>query len=472
MRFALFLAAAVVLAAGVVHAEPVKIALPQGVLAGVGDGKVESFKGIPYAAPPVGPLRWKPPQAPARWSGERDASQFGASCLQAAPLRNVPPESPGAKFSEDCLTLNVWAPVGAKKAPVMVWLHGGGNTNGSSADRFMDGSSFARDGVILVSLNYRLGALGFLAHPGFEGGNFGLWDQVAALRWVKANIARFGGDPANVTLFGESAGGEDVIALMTAGPAKGLFQKAIVESGGGGWGGEPDLAQARAAGSKLLDGLVPAGGTIRDIPAEKLAALESWDIGVAVDGQLLKAQPMAAFAAGKAARLPLIIGTNQQEGRLSDDYGDPAKVWPDRLKPDDLTALRADYGPSAANDRDFAQMLFRDGYFSGPARWIAQQSGGWLYRFDYIYSYLRNRRTGAQHGSEIPFVFDRWTYGTTEDRAVVSAMHGAWVQFAKTGQPGWRPFNDGGEWMVFDAAPGARPAADQAALDLLQARLK
>lgn len=472
MRSVLILAAALSLAAGCAHAAAVKVGLAQGALAGVSDGRIESFKGIPYAAPPIGPLRWKLPQPPARWTGERDASQFGASCLQPAPPRNVAPESPAAKLSEDCLTLNVWAPAGAKKAPVMVWLHGGGNVNGASADRFMGGSSFARDGVVLVSLNYRLGALGFLAHPGFEGANFGLWDQVAALRWVKSHIAKFGGDPANITLFGESAGGEDVIALMTAEPARGLFQKAIVESGGGGWGGEPDLMQARAAGSKLLDGLVPAGGTIRDIPAEKLAALESWDIGVAVDGTLLKAQPMAAFAAGQAARLPLIIGTNQQEGILDADESDPAKVWPDRLKADDLAALRADYGPAAASEQAFAQMLFRDGYFAGPARWIAQQSGGWLYRFDYIYSYLRSRRTGAQHGSEIPFVFDRWRAQTAEDQGVTAAMHGAWVQFAKTGKPGWRPFNDGGDWMVFDASPSARPVADQAALDLLERRLK
>ncbi len=472
MRPMLILAAGLTLAVGSAQAEPVRVAIAQGRLAGTLDSGVASFKGIPYAAPPVGALRWKTPRPARRWSGERDASRFGASCMQAVPIRNVAADSPAATPSEDCLTLNVWAPAGAKRVPVMVWLHGGGNVDGASADRYYDGSSFARDGVVLVSLNYRLGAFGFLAHPGFEGSNFGLWDQVAALRWIKANVARFGGDPANVTLFGESAGGQDLLALMTAPPARGLFARAIAESAGGGWGPEAPVAVARASGETLLASLIPPGGTIRDIPADKLVALTDWEYSPVVDGALLKQPVLAAFASGQAAKIPLIIGTNQQEGNLLADEGDPAKVWPERLKADDLTALRAAYGPSAAADQAFAQMLFRDGYFAGPARWIAQRTGGWLYRFDYIYSPLRSRRSGAQHGSEIPFVFDRWTRGDDDDRRVSAALHGAWVTFAKTGKAPWTPFNASGQWMVFDANPSARPASDQAALDRLEKRLK
>jgi para-nitrobenzyl esterase len=472
MRPILILAAALTLAGGCAQAEPARLVIAQGRLAGIVEAGVESFKGIAYAAPPVGPLRWRLPQPAKPWRGERDASRFGASCMQPAPPRNLAPDSPAAKVSEDCLTLNVWAPVGTKRAPVMVWLHGGGNVDGSSADRFYDGASFARDGVVLVSLNYRLGAFGFLAHPGFDGTNFGLWDQVAALRWVKANIARFGGDPANVTLFGESAGGEDLLALMTAAPAKGLFARAIAESAGGGWGPEPTLADARASGARLVAGLIPAGGTIRDIPAEKLVGLGQQDFGPTVDGVLLNRPVIAAFAAGQAMKIPLIIGTNEQEGNLLADEGDPAQVWPDRLNAADLAALRAAYGPAVANDQAFAQMLFRDGYFAGPARWIAARTGGWLYRFDYIYSPLRTRRSGAQHGSEIPFVFDRWTRTDEDDRRVTAALHGAWVAFAKTGQASWQPFNSGGQWMVFDANSSARPAAGQAALDILERKLK
>jgi para-nitrobenzyl esterase len=465
-------AIALVLSACAAQAEPARVVIPQGVLTGSLEGSVASFKGVPYAAPPVGPLRWKKPLPAGAWRGNRDATQFGASCMQRQTPRNVPPGSPALALSEDCLTLNIWAPKGARRAPVMVWLHGGGNVDGGSADRFYDGSSFARDGVVLVSLNYRLGVFGFLAHPGFEGANFGLWDQVAALRWVKANIARFGGDPANVTLFGESAGGQDVLALMTAAPARGLFAKAIAESAGGGWGPEASLAAARASGEKLLAGLIPAGGTIRDIPAEKLAQVSDWDFSPVVDSALLDRPVIAAFAEGRAAQIPLIIGTNQQEGAGLGEDGDPARVWPDRLTAADLAALRTAYGPAAAGDQAFAQILLRDGYFAGPARWIAARTGGWLYRFDYVYSPLRGRRGGARHGSEIPFVFDRWTRMDEDDRRVTQALHGAWVDFAKTGRAGWRPFNDGGQWMVFDASPGARPVPDQAALDILERKLK
>src|ERR1700722_12040678 len=220
-------------------AEPIRVRIQSGVLVGTLDGGVESFKAVPYAAPPVGALRWTLPRPVAAWAVERAADEFGPSCTQSAVPRNVPPGSRGAQLSEDCLTLNVWAPQAAKKAPVMVWIHGGGNDSGSSADTYYGGTAFARDGVVLVSLNYRLGSMGFQPHNGEA--NFGLWDQVAALGWVRDNIAAFGGDPQNVTLFGESAGGQDTLVLMTAAPANGLFQKAIVYSGGGGWGPPPTI---------------------------------------------------------------------------------------------------------------------------------------------------------------------------------------------------------------------------------------
>src|ERR1700722_13017520 len=218
-------------------AEPIRVRIQSGVLVGTLDGGVESFKAVPYAAPPVGALRWTLPRPVAVWAAERAADEFGPSCMQSSVPRNVPPASRGAQLSEDCLTLNVWAPQAAKKAPVMVWIHGGGNDSGSSADIYYDGTTFARDGIVLVTLNYRLGSFGFQPHNGEA--NFGLWDQVAALGWVRDNIASFGGDPANVTLFGESAGGEDTLALMTAGRPGGFSQRAMGERGGGGGGGGP-----------------------------------------------------------------------------------------------------------------------------------------------------------------------------------------------------------------------------------------
>jgi para-nitrobenzyl esterase len=427
-----------------------------GTLVGVVDGDVRSFKGIPYAAPPLGPQRFGLPKPVVPWSGDRAADDFGPSCMQSPTPRNVLPGSRGAQVSEDCLTLNVWASRTAKKAPVMVWVHGGGNQNGSSAVKYYDGAAFARDGIVLVSLNYRLGSLGFQPHGGEA--NFGLWDQVAALRWVRKNIAVFGGDADNVTLFGESAGGQDTLALMTAAPARGLFQKAIVESGGGGWGPNPRIAQEESADH-----------------------VGEW--GVIVDGRLLKEPVMSAFAGGRAARVPLIIGTNSEEGSLLGLDAHSDGLFP-KVSPDDMVKLKAFYSAQAPNDEELARLVFRDGYFASEARWIASKvsaagTPAYLYRFSYVLGALRARRAGAYHGSEIPFVFGRMPEVRLDDadERVKRALHDCWVAFARTGKPtcddapDWSTFEPGGKWMVFDAHPSARPLDDGPALDLLQCRL-
>jgi len=439
-------------------AEAIRARVQGGVLVGAVDGGVKIFKGIPYAAPPVGPLRSALPQPVVPWSGERAAAAFGASCMQRAPLRNVVPESPAAQVSEDCLTLNVWAPQAAVKAPVMVWIHGGGNQTGSSAVKYYDGAAFARDGVVLVSLNYRLGKLGFEPHDG--AANFGLWDQVAALKWVKKNIAVFGGDPGNVTVFGESAGGQDTLALMTAAPARGLFQKAIVESGGGGWGPDPKIAQQESADH-----------------------VGEW--GVIVDGHLLKESPLSAFAGGRAAHIPLIIGTNSEEGSLLGLEPHSDGIFP-KLSADDMGVLKAVYGREGEDDERLARLVFRDGYFASEARWVAAKvsaegSPAYLYRFDYVLTVLQKRRAGAFHGSEVPFVFGRMPEipVSEADTRVEQALHECWVAFARTGKPvcdkarDWPAFSPAGngKLMVFDAHPSARPLEDVAALDLLQCRL-
>ena len=459
-------------------AEPIRVRVQSGVLVGTVDGGVESFKGVPYAAPPVGTLRWTLPRPVAPWSGERAADEFGPSCMQSSTPHNVPPSSRAAQLSEDCLTLNVWTPQTARKAPVMVWIHGGGNENGSSADVYYDGTTFARDGVVLVSLNYRLGSFGFQPHDG--AANFGLWDQVAALKWVRDNIASFGGDPANITLFGESAGGQDTLALMTAAPARDLFQKAIVESGGGGWGPPPTLAEAAASGNAATDHDVAAG---HDAPAD-----QDTDYGPSVDGHLLKEPPLTAFAAGHAARIPLIIGTNGEEGALLGPDARTEGLFP-KLTKEDQAQLAKLYGPLAPNDAALARLEFRDGHFAGEARWIASKVSAtgvpaYLYRFEYVLGVLQARRAGAYHGSEIPFVFEHLpTLRVDEnDLRVERAMHDCWVAFARTGKPtcadaaDWPPFGQGGKgqddkWMVFDAHPAARALEGTGALDLLQCRL-
>jgi len=454
----LMTAAALVAARADAGAGAIRVRVQGGVLIGAVDGGVKIFKGIPYAAPPVGPLRSALPQAVVPWPGERAAAVFGPSCMQRAPVRNVEPESSGAEVSEDCLTLNVWAPQAAAKAPVMVWIHGGGNQTGSSAVKYYDGAAFARDGIVLVSLNYRLGKLGFEPHNGEA--NFGLWDQVAALKWVKKNIAVFGGDPANVTVFGESAGGQDTLALMAAAAARGLFQKAIVESGGGGWGPNPKIAQQESADH-----------------------VGEW--GVIVDGHLLKEPPLSAFAAGRVARIPLIIGTNSEEGSLLGLDPHSGGIFPN-LSAGDMGVLKTVYGSQGSDDEHLARLVFRDGYFASEARWVAAKvsalgAPAYLYRFDYVLSVLKKRRAGAFHGSEIPFVFDRMPEISVsdDDMRVEQALHDCWAAFARTGKPvcdqarDWPAFGPSGDgqWMVFDAHPSARPLENVAALDLLQCRL-
>ena len=476
MRVLALLLAAACLATPACAADRIRVVAPAGAVSGLqGDGFV-SFKGIPYAAPPVGALRWQKPQPAARWTGDLDAADFGPSCMQPTPPAHVVPGSPGLALSEDCLKLNIWAPVGAAKAPVMVWIHGGGNQDGSPADFFTDGQNLARDGVVLVSVNYRLGLLGFFAYPGLtEGGkavaNFGLWDQVAALNWVKANIAAFGGDPGNVTVFGQSAGGEDIITLLTAPVARGLFAKAIIESGGGGWGPAADITDEQKTIAQKFPGKSLAD--LRALPAADLVKLNG-DLGdPVVDHDLLPQTPLAAIRDGKAADVPLIIGTNSEEGSLlGNGAQDPTKDW-DRLTPTDLTALRAAYGDQARDDTAFARLLFRDGYFAGPARFIARHSHAYLYRFSYVLAPLQKRRDGAWHGSEVPFVFERWPIDPSDpaDRLVQTTIHSDWIAFARTGQPGWPSFKASGQEMRFDATPSPRAPDDTAVLDTLEKRL-
>ena len=476
-------------------AEIAHVRLDEGTLSGVLTDGVASYKGIPYAAPPVGPLRWAPPAPPKAWSGERADDDFGPSCMQPTIPRNLPPGSRAAQLSEDCLTLNVWTPANARQAPVMVWIHGGGNLNGSSADTYYDGSGFARDGVILVSLNYRLGVFGFFAHPAFarehvaDEGNFGLSDQIAALRWVKHNIARFGGDPDNVTLFGESAGGEDTVALLTVRAARGLFQRAIAESAGGGWGPPLTHSEAESQGTQLAKALnLPGAGAklsdLRAVPAQQLVMSEAGqDAGPFIDGRLLTQPPLSAVAKGDFSRVPVVIGTNSEEGSLISDKASVGDFFP-RLSAEDLAQLKTDYGAEVSSDHAFAELVFRDAYFAGPARWIARQlaakgTPAYLYRFQYILEVLRSRRSGARHGSEIPFVFEQWPASrvTDVDRLVGRALHDCWVAFARSGKPdcqgapGWTPVSGSNDWMVFDSQPGMRPIQSKAALDLLESRL-
>ena len=469
---------------------PAVVRIETGALAGVRTDRASVFKNIPYAAPPVGALRWRPPQPAASWTGTRPALEQGVSCPQPMNADGTPNlGAANGPMSEDCLQLNVYAPPAAKAAPVMVWLHGGGHFTG--AGWLYDGSSFARDGVVVVTINYRLGALGYFAHPALTKagpaaepvGNYGLMDQIAALKWVQRNIAAFGGDPGNVTVFGESAGGSSVLALLATPSATGLYAKAIVESGGG-WGRPQTLADKERAGVALLTPLdIPATAsaeTLRAIPADKLAALVG-DYGPFVDGKLMTVAPARALATGQAADVPLIIGSNSGEDSLMGaGLGIPN---PDIAS---LSAgVRAAYAEeAAAGDKALGQALFNDIAMGGPARWVAAKASGgkpaWLYYFSYVGSRFRPAVTRAFHAAEVQYVWDYWGRRTplsavsAEDQAMAARMHGCWVAFAKTGVPAcgptaWPAYDPGrDQLMEFGQASGVLTQFRKAKLDSLE----
>ncbi len=492
-----------------------QVTIETGTLKGVTQDGVTAFKGVPYAAPPVGDLRWQPPQPAADWSGIRDASAYGPDCKQlpfpgdAAPL--------GVESSEDCLYTNVWRPAepASEKLPVMIWFYGGGFVNGGSSPSVYDGSPFARDGVILVSFNYRLGRFGFFAHPALtkedpDGphGNYAYMDQIAALKWVRRNIAAFGGDPSNVTIFGESAGGGSVLTMLTSPLAKGLFQKAIVESGGGrsglfparyvGHDSEAGTPSAETVGVKFAESVGITGdgpealAALRKLPADDVVAgLNMATMGTPtyagpmIDGKVVVETPEAAFAAGRAAEVPLIIGANSQDigfprGRTIDDLLAP--FGPDKEKarevydPDNTGAVFL-VGSKIAAD----QMMVE------PARDLVRLMAdrgqpSYEYRFSYVAESQRDKWKGAPHATEIPFAFDtvEARYGkdlTAADKATARAMHTYWVNFGKTGDPNG---NGVPEWPRYSAdkdilldftddGPVAMPDPWKARLDLVEA---
>jgi len=476
-------------------AKAATVTIDSGALTGSSSGNIDSYKGIPYAAPPVGALRWEPPAKPASWNGARDATEFGAICPQ--PPR---PDLGGfiggnLKQDEDCLSLNVWAPHDAKHAPVMVWIHGGAHRFGSSASPIYDGTAFARDGIVLVSINYRLGLLGYFAHPaltkaakpGEPLGNYGQMDQIAALAWVKRNIAAFGGDPDNVTVFGESAGGESILWLLATPSAKGLFNKAIVESGGG-WYQPSTLASKEKEGADFATaaGLPGANATLdqlRALPADKtFDAPSKLGFGPFVDGRLITETPTQAFAAGREIDIPLMIGSNSFEASLMKSFSIPTAGFISRLPP----GARALY-PDAKSDDEFAHAVFTDSVMGGPAHWIAGRASSgapsYLYHFSYVPTLRRGRTEGAGHGSEIPFAFATvediaarfGVQPSAEDKATENLMHACWVNFARTGAPDcgdWKPYTPSSDTLMeFDVASGPRSGFHKLQYDALEQRV-
>jgi len=460
------------------------VRLNDGVVRGQAGSGGYAFLGIPYAAPPFGANRMRPPQPARPWEGERDATAFGPT----VPKGDYPPQYvtlfpevviPG----EDCLNLNVWTPdPSATGLPVLVWIHGGSFMNGSSSVGEYDGAAFARDGVVCVSINYRLAAEGFL-FLGDGTANLGLLDQLAALRWVQGNISAFGGDPARVTVAGESAGAMSVTTLLSMPLAEGLFAQAIAQSGAGAH--TLTSQEGRTVGGYLADalGVPPDREPIKAVPLDKLVqaasdlvvevqtapdparwgqlALSLLPFAPTVDGSVLPAAPVAAIAAGRGAGVPLLIGSNRDEARLFlvapgviDVIDEPtlaAAAGGYGLAGNGLAGYRANRPGGSAGD--ILAALITDWFFRVPAirvaeaRGAAAAAGTWMYRFDRPEPQA-NHGLGACHGAEIPFVFDTVTraevrprLGAAPSQAVADRVHRVWVDFITRGEPGWTPYD-------------------------------
>jgi para-nitrobenzyl esterase len=455
---------------------------------------ISTFKGIPYAADPFAQERFRPPQRVQAWDGVRDALEYGPTAPKpgyAAPFDKILPEPfiPGT----ECLNLNVWSPdTGQVGLPVMVWIHGGSFVNGSGAVPTYNGRRFARDGVVCVTINYRLGPHGFL-YLGKGTANLGMLDQVAALEWVQENIAAFGGDPANVTIFGESAGAYSIATLLAMPRASGLFRRAILQSGAGHHALTPETARlvARYLAGKL--GVEPTPSGLASVPLERIidAQVELTDESLlqpdparwreilfnrmlfepVIDGEILPALPIQAIAAGASADVDVLIGSNSEEWRffvvpngvidMIDDAGLAATINAYGLLPTEALAVYAKAFPGASTG-DLQAAVVTDWFFRIPAIRLAEAhtaGKGATYMYEMTWrSPQFGGRMGACHALEMPFVFDnldqeenRPLAGDNPPQSLAGAMHKAWVAFATHGDPGWPRYDlDRRPTMRFD----------------------
>jgi para-nitrobenzyl esterase len=425
------------------------VKLDSGKISGAEASGVASFKGIPYVAPPTGDLRWKPPHTISPWAGARPAKEFGAACPQPPILE----KRYGIKFdnlSEDCLTLNVWTAANnpSERRPVIFWIQFGGNAAGSGS--MVDGSALARQGVVVVSINYRLGPFGFLAHPGLSkessrnsSGNYGLLDQVAALLWVHRNIDKFGGDPQNVTICGVSAGANDVGWLMTSPLAAGLFHRAVFESGEMFPASDVRLAAAEQSGLKLYGADVTA---LRLRSAKEIMAAGGAFEPI-IDGWVIPQSPAQTFASGLEAKVPLIVGTNADEGSVftkdlslqtSADY----RAYLVNHYPGAETLLTLYPAADETEARSAAAHITTD-YMIASARTLVRyhakvNAKTFVYHFTHSTGPL-----GAFHTSEVPFVF-----ASDPGSSLAKVMSAAWVKFAATGDPGWPAYTAASEQYI------------------------
>ena len=467
---------------------------PAGKIEGRQDGRLRIFKGIPYALPPVGQARWKAPTPMPRWAEVRQATEFGPACHQpTVKVQTVYTRDP-LPMNEDCLTLNIWAPADARNAPVFFWIYGGALTSGASREALYDGARLAARGILVVSINYRLGVLGWLAHPelsaespGGVSGNYGLLDQIEALRWVRRNVGAFGGDPSNVTIAGESAGALSVMYLMAAPPARGLFSKAIAQSAY--LISTPELKQRRfgsepaeESGTRLAAALHAANlAALRAMDAQALAdaapaaGYAPWGT---VDGQILPRQLVDVFDSGEQAPAPLLAGFNSGEIRslMALAPRPPANaVEYERIIRERYLDLAEEFlklYPSAKMQESILATT-RDALYGWTAERLVRKQAAlrvpsFLYFFDHGYPAADSAGLHAFHASELPFMFGtseattpNWPKipTTPQETSLSDAMIGYWTSFARTGkpqaanQPDWPAYGSKGAYMAFTDAP-------------------
>jgi para-nitrobenzyl esterase len=474
------------------------VQLAQGALVGTLQHGARAFLGIPYAEPPVGQLRWRAPVAAKGWRGARDASRFGANCVQGAPVPFGPWTAEfliDPAMSEDCLFLNVWAPpqAAAQPLPVLVWIHGGGFGSGSGSIPIYSGASLASQGIVVVTVNYRVGIFGFLAHPELAAqspqhvsGNYGLLDIIESLRWVQANIARFGGDPARVTIAGQSAGAAAVHDLVASPLARGLFARGIAESGSGMGLSSSGLAEAQQQGATAARAAGAASlAALRAMTAAQVQAMQQASgapplrLGPVVDGYVLQGDP--GRGDGPIANpVPILTGFNADEGR---------SMGPQQVSVQDFESMvRARYGDFAtrllalyphaddAQAKESFYLLARDRYMVSQTLWSIARSKArpeplYTYLFDHVLPGPEATRFGSFHTAEVPYVFGVLDQGgrpfVDADRAVSAQLQGYWLGFVRTGDPNgpglarWERFTEAsGKLMELGDHPGpAWPAS-------------
>jgi para-nitrobenzyl esterase len=501
IRVSAFAAAVLTLSPCMASAPP-KVSTLQGKAEGklINDGKVRAFLGLPYAAPPVGPLRWKAPQPPAAWNGVRDATKFGSRCQQWHIWNDYLFLDAGP--SEDCLYLNVYAPLTANKQPVMFWIHGGGFLAGAGSEPRYTNSALPLEGVVLVTINYRLNVFGFLAtddlakENGGAAGNYALMDMIAALGWVKANIARFGGDPDNVTIFGESAGSFAVSMLMAAPSARGLFHKAIGESGASFGGVLPtdplaerarrDQAWTESLGAHSL-------ANLRAMPADQLLEAAKQKQGgwaPVVDGRVLTGPVPETYAAGKQAHVPLMAGWNRDERTNTLSKGMTAEKWK-AYAAEHYGGHAGDFLAAFPGITDVQAVRSADSFTTGAFiafsawKWIEAHAGTgaspvFRYRFDLASppSEMHPEGRYAWHSAELEYVFGtldarQGSQWRPEDRKLSGQMIRYWTDFARTGDPNgeglphWSRFDKEKLVLHLDRAITCEPDAERAQFEFL-----